>query len=39
MKSVAITSLALTVVFLFAQSPLYFLFATIAAVSLMAVRR
>lgn len=33
-KSVAIGSLALTVIFLVARSPLYFLFATIAAFSL-----
>lgn len=34
MKSVAIGSLALTVIFLFARSPLYFFFATVAAFTL-----
>lgn len=34
MKAVAIGSLALTVIFLVARSPLYFVFATMAALSL-----
>jgi hypothetical protein len=38
-KAVAVGSLALTVIFLVARSPLYFFFGTVAALSLTMGRR